>query len=131
MGSIAMSGAGDIALGYSRSSASSGDYPSIYVTGRLASDTPTTPLGQMTQGENLLFKGSGVQTTYSRWGDYTSMSVDPSDDCTFWYTNQYQPSGASAFNWKTRIGVFRFPGCSGAGGGGGGGGSALANGDFE
>ena len=131
MGSIAMSGAGDIALGYSRSSSASGDYPSIYVTGRLAGD----PLGQMTQGENLLFKGQGVQTSYSRWGDYTSMSVDPSDDCTFWYTNQYQPSGANAFNWKTRIGVFRLPGCSGAGSGGGGGGgggaSALVNGDFE
>jgi hypothetical protein len=124
MGSVAMSGTGDIALGYSRSSANSGDYPSIAYTGRLAAD----PLGVMTQGETVLKAGNGSQTDYERWGDYSSMSVDPSDDCTFWYTNEYLPN-TDSFNWKTRVGSFRLPGCSGGGGGGGGG--ALTNGDFE
>jgi hypothetical protein len=123
MGSIAMSGTGDIALGYSRSSSNSGDYPSIAYTGRLAGDAP----GVMTQGETVLRSGQGSQTDYNRWGDYSSMSVDPSDDCTFWYTGEYLPN-TDSFNWKTRIGSFRLPGCGGGGGGGGGG---VTNGDFE
>jgi hypothetical protein len=124
MGSIAMSGTGDIALGYSRSSSTTGDYPSIAYTGRLAGNAA----GQMTQGETVMIKGKGSQEDYERWGDYSSMNVDPSDDCTFWYTNEYLPSTGS-FNWKTRIGSFRLPGCGGGGGGGGGG--ALTNGGFE
>ena len=39
------------------------------------------------------------------------MSVDPVDDCAFWYTNEYYPTGSSSFNWRTRIGNFKFPGC--------------------
>src|SRR5581483_2768438 len=118
MGSAAMDKNGDIALGYSVSNASM--FPSIGYTGRLAGDA----LGTMTQGENTLKAGTGSQKTYDRWGDYSSMSIDPSDDCTFWYTNQYLPSNGS-FNWTTWIGSFQLPGCtSGGGGGGGGGGSA-------
>jgi len=46
----------------------------------------------------------------SRWGDYTSLNVDPTDDCTFWYVNEYvQTSGPAT--WQTRIGAFRLPGC--------------------
>jgi hypothetical protein len=104
MGSVAMDGSGDIGLGYSVSSSSMN--PGIRYTGRLAG----APLGQMTQGEGTLQTGSGSQTSYSRWGDYTSLSVDPSDDCTFWYTNQYLSANGS-FNWKTRIGSFRLAGC--------------------
>jgi hypothetical protein len=108
MGSIAMNQSGDIALGYSVSSSSM--FPSIRYTGRLAGDA----LGQMTQGEGTLFAGTGSQSGggYSRWGDYTSMSVDPSDDCTFWYTNQYIPSNGT-FNWRTQIGSFKLSSCSG------------------
>jgi hypothetical protein len=109
MGSIAMSGTGDIALGYSRSSAASGDYPSVAYTGRLAGDAP----GVMTQGETVLKAGQGSQEFYDRWGDYSSMSVDPTDDCTFWYTGEYLPS-TDSFNWSTRIGSFKLPGCGGA-----------------
>src|SRR5207249_3533635 len=75
MGSVAMDGSGDMALGYSVSSSSV--YPSIRYTGRLVSD----PLGTMPQGETTLFDGSGSQTgSASRWGDYSMMAVDPSDD---------------------------------------------------
>jgi hypothetical protein len=105
MPSIAMDASGDIALGYSVSSSSM--YPSIRVTGRLAGD----PLGQMTQGESTIVAGSGAQTgNLSRWGDYSSMSVDPTDDCTFWYTNEYLTSSGS-FNWHTRIGSFKLGSC--------------------
>src|SRR5260370_28071342 len=65
------------------------------------------------ESENSIIEGTGSQTTGSagsRWGDYSSMSVDPSDDCTFWYTNEYIPSNG-AFNWKTRIASFKFASC--------------------
>ncbi|HET9495365.1 MAG TPA: S-layer homology domain-containing protein [Chloroflexia bacterium] len=106
MGSIAQDNQGNIALGYSVSSADK--YPSIWYTGRLASDPP----GVMTQGEVEMTAGSGSQLgTAYRWGDYTHMAVDPVDDCTFWYTNQYYES-TSLVGWRTRIGAFRYPGCT-------------------
>jgi hypothetical protein len=106
MGSVAMDHTGDIALGYSVSSTAL--HPGIRYTGRLAGD----PLGTMTQGEGTIITGNGSQTRkLSRWGDYTSMSVDPSDDCTFWFTNEYLASNGS-FNWHTRIGSFKFPSCT-------------------
>ena len=109
MGSIAMDHAGNIALGYSQSSAST--FPSIRFTGR----APGDPLGTMTQAETTVFTGGGSQTGgLNRWGDYTSMQVDPSDDCTFWYTNEYIPSNGS-FNWNTRLASFQLPGCATSG----------------
>ncbi|HEY6016662.1 MAG TPA: hypothetical protein VIU16_07745, partial [Gaiellaceae bacterium] len=105
MGSAAMDRNGDIALGYSVSSSSL--FPGIRYTARLAGD----PAGQMTQGEGTIVSGGGSQNgNLSRWGDYTSLSVDPSDDCTFWYTNQYLTSSGS-FNWHTRIGAFKLTSC--------------------
>ncbi|MDE3089177.1 MAG: hypothetical protein KGJ80_07310 [Chloroflexota bacterium] len=106
MGSIAMDGQGDLALGYSVSSGSV--YPSIRYAGRLAGD----PLGTLPQTEATLQAGSGSQTYTNRWGDYTSMSVDPVDDCTFWYTNQYYMAPNYGYNWHTRIGSFRFAGAA-------------------
>jgi len=104
MGSIATDQSGDMALGYSLSSKSV--YPSIYFTGRVALDT----LGTM-EGEALIMTGSGSQTGgQNRWGDYSAMSVDPVDDCTFWYTQEYIQSTGS-FNWNTRIANFIFPNC--------------------
>jgi hypothetical protein len=104
-GSVAMDQNGDIGLGYTTSSAFS--YPSVRYTGRLVTD----PLGQLTQTEGTIAAGGGSQLSDShRWGDYSTMSVDPSDDCTFWYTNEYYKDSASQ-DWATRIGSFRFPGC--------------------
>ena len=107
MGSIAMDSAGDMALGFSLSGSSL--QPEIHYTGRLAGDA----LGTLPQGEGTIIDGAGSQTNLSRWGGYSSMSIDPTDDCTFWYTNQYIPSNGS-FNWKTRIGSFKFAGCGGS-----------------
>jgi hypothetical protein len=104
MPSIAMDRMGDIAVGYSVSSSTM--MPAIRYTGRLQSD----PLNTM-QAENTVIQGSAVQTGSNRWGDYSSMSVDPTDDCTFFYTNQYQ-SVVGSFNWKTRIASFKFPSCT-------------------
>jgi hypothetical protein len=105
MGSIAMDRDGNIAVGYSVSSSST--YPSIRYAGRLASDPP----GQLAQGEASLFAGTGSQTgSAGRWGDYSDMTIDPSDDCTFWYTNEYLATTSGA-NWQTRIGKFKFPTC--------------------
>jgi hypothetical protein len=110
MGSIAMDAQGNMALGYSVVNGVT-VFPGIRYTGRLAGDA----LGQMTLGEGTVIDGTGVQrTTNSRWGDYTAMSVDPTDDCTFWYVNEYYTLAgqvSSTAGWQTRIGTFKIPGC--------------------
>lgn len=103
MGSIAMDGEGNIALGYSISN--SGMFPGV----RYATRSPRDPLGTL-QPERTLQAGAGSQTASDRWGDYSAMVVDPVTDCQFWYTNEFykqtQPS-----NWKTTVGAFTVPGC--------------------
>src|SRR5258706_14856863 len=108
MGSIAMDQAGDIALGYSVSSTTVN--PSVRYAARLASD-PASTLG----AEVSAVAGTGVQSgsSLTRWGDYSAMTVDPVDDCTFWYTQEYMKT-TGAFNWNTRISTFKFPTCGGA-----------------
>lgn len=104
MGSIAMDKQGNIAIGYS--AASSSVRPSIRYTGRLVTDA----LGTM-QRENSIQSGGGSQTgNLHRWGDYSAMTVDPVDDCTFWFTSEYLKANGS-FNWSTRIASFKFPSC--------------------
>ena len=108
MGSIAMDSSGNIGLGYSASSSTM--FPAVRYTGRLATDA----LGSMTQGEGTIINGTGSQThTASRWGDYSSLSVDP-DGCTFWFTSEYLAT-TSLSSWRTRIGSFTLPGCGGGG----------------
>ncbi|MFL6501751.1 MAG: hypothetical protein ACJ8LL_13660 [Candidatus Udaeobacter sp.] len=110
MGSVAMDKKGNMALGYSVVNGTT-VYPGIRYTGRLAGD----PLGQMTLGEGTIVDGTGVQrTTNSRWGDYTDITVDPTDDCTFWYVDEYYTLAgqqSSTAGWQTRIGSFKLPGC--------------------
>ena len=104
MGSIAMDNAGDIALGFSASSRSLD--PSIYLVGHGAGD----PLGTM-NGPNVLVNGTGVQVqSFKRWGDYSAMNLDPTDDCTFWYTQEYYVTTGS-FNWSTNVSAFKFDAC--------------------
>jgi hypothetical protein len=106
MGSVAMDKLGDIAIGYSRSSATSGDFPSIYYAGQTAGDPPGT-----TETEALIKQGTGFQPdTQDRWGDYSSMALDGADSCTFWYTNEYYDTDLR-FNWATWLASLRFPGC--------------------
>jgi len=105
MGSAAMDGSGNIALGFSASS--SAIHPELRYAGRLATD----PLGTLAQGEATLFAGAGSQTgTSNRWGDYADLTIDPVDDCTFWFTSEYY-SVTMQFSWRTRIGAFTMPGC--------------------
>ncbi len=104
MGSIGMDKVGDIAVGFSESSSTI--HPAIAYTGRVPTDMPGTM-----ESIDVAFKGKGSQNGgVSRWGDYTSMSIDPSDDCTFWYANEYIPSDGN-FNWNTRLNSFKFTGC--------------------
>ncbi len=104
MGSIAMDGQGNMALGYSASNGSNPSvFPSVSYTGRLASD----PLGTMPQGEQNIVTGTGSQTTsLNRWGDYTSIVTDPTDDLTFWHVNQWVPV-TSSVGWVLRVGSFK------------------------
>jgi hypothetical protein len=110
MPSAAVDGAGNMAVGYSVSSSTT--FPGIRYAGRLSTDPP----GQLAQGEATLVDGGGSQIVNcgsgpcTRWGDYTAMTVDPIDDCTFWYTNEYY--AVSGGNWNTRIGSFKFPACA-------------------
>src|SRR6202162_2392725 len=106
MGSAAMDNQANLAIGFSTSSATI--FPQIRYAGRLAGD----PINTLGQGEAHMFDGTGSQTdTSNRWGDYSAMTVDPVDDCTFWYTQEYY-STTSSFNWRTRIGNFKFSGCT-------------------
>jgi hypothetical protein len=107
MGSIAMDQAGDMAVGYSVSSSSI--RPSVRYTGRV----PTDPAGTMEAEVNVVTGGGSQTGGLSRWGDYSAMTVDPVDDCTFWFTTEYMKTTGS-FNWATRIANFKFPGCGGS-----------------
>ncbi|MDP4504124.1 carboxypeptidase regulatory-like domain-containing protein [Nonomuraea turcica] len=105
MASGAIDVAGNIAFGYSASGSTS--FPSIRVAGRLSGD----PLGMLGQSERTLIAGTGAQThSAARWGDYSSMSVDPTDGCTFWFTSEYLAATSSA-DWHTRVGAMKFPNC--------------------
>jgi hypothetical protein len=106
MGSIAQDKKGNMALGYSVSNGTN-VFPGIRYTGRLKGD----PANTLPQGEAVIVNGGGSQTDpFARWGDYTSMNIDPRDDCRFWYVNQYYDT-TSARGWNTRIAAFRMPGC--------------------
>ncbi|HKP12531.1 MAG TPA: HYR domain-containing protein [Blastocatellia bacterium] len=105
MGSVAQDNQGNIGLAYSRSSTTV--FPSLSYTGRLVGD----PAGQMSQGNNDIVVGTGAQrSTSGRWGDYSALTVDPADECTFWYTNEYNTAASQALStasWLTRIGSFK------------------------
>jgi len=106
MGSVAQDKNGNAALGYSVSGPNL--FPGIRYVGRLAGDA----LNTMPWTERVLFSGTGSQQGSARWGDYTSMNIDPADNCTFWYTNEhYTAANNLTTNWSTRIGRFRFPNC--------------------
>jgi len=104
MASAAMDGSGDFAIGYSVS------HETLAPTIRYAGRTPADPAGTLPRTEATLVAGGGSQTNLNRWGDYSMLSVDPVDDCTFWYTQEYY-AVASPTGWATRVGSFRFPEC--------------------
>ena len=104
--SMGMDQMGDIAVGYTASGPTM--HPAIRYTGW----TPADPLGQM-ETETSIIEGTGSQQpTNTAWSNYSGMSIDPADDCTFWYTNQYYAAD-SPNKWNTRVASFKFPSCSG------------------
>jgi uncharacterized repeat protein (TIGR01451 family) len=107
MGSIAMDRFGNTATGYNVSS--SATFPGIRIAGRRPSD----PLNQMSEAA-ILEPGLGSETGTVFFADYSQTTLDPLDDCTFWYTGTYQPATANQlqFSWATKIGSFRFPDCN-------------------
>ena len=115
MGSAAMDHSGDLAIGFSASGPNY--FPSLHYAGRLAAD----PINNLSQGEAVLFAGLGIEANTgifpfrNRWGDYSALTVDPNDDCTFWYTNEYlapnSPTDILPVDWHTRIGSFKFSQC--------------------
>jgi len=116
MPSLAVDSQGNMALAYSTSNGTAPNFPSLAYSGRLAGD----PLNTLPQTEVQLVAGAASQVNCGaspcdRWGDYSAMSIDPVDDSTFWYTNEYYSSTANGNNgnWQTRIGSFKFLGCGG------------------
>ena len=104
MPGIAMDASQNIAVGFSRSGTASGQFPSLVYAGR----TPTDPAGTL-ESEVVLKAGAGSQTWGGdRWGDYSGMAIDPTDDCTFWFTERYQ-AVSGGFDWHTAVGAFSFP----------------------
>ena len=105
MGSISMDHKGNVAMGYTASG--SDVFPSIHIAHRMAGDG----LGSMPGAEYVAVSGSGSQTQPNpRWGNYSTMDVDPVDDCTFWYTHEYYETSSEA-GWLTQIISFSLPGC--------------------
>jgi hypothetical protein len=106
MGSVNLDASNDIAVGFSASDSTIN--PQIRYAGRLVGD----PINTLGQGEATMLAGGGHQTsTSNRWGDYSSLSVDPTDQCTFWFTTEYY-SATSTSNWNTEVGNFKFPSCN-------------------
>jgi PKD repeat protein len=94
-GNMCMDANGNIGLAYTIVSAS--QYPSLRFTGRYASDPP----GQMTLAEEII--ATGTQSNPStRYGDYAQMTIDPTDDATFWSIGEYFNGGR-----KNHVGVFQ------------------------
>ena len=107
MGSVAMDKNGNMLMGFSYADVSANVFPSIAIAGRLRSDVRNTMRAQQ-----VAWNGTGAQTgTLTRWGDYTTMQIDPADDCTFWYIGQYLATNGT-FNWRTRVVSHKFPGCN-------------------
>jgi hypothetical protein len=108
MPSIAEDTSGNAALGYMVSSAAT--HPSMSAS-YFSLTSPTPPK------EIELLTGTGDEENTYHWGDYSSMTVDPVDGCTFWYVNQYFPNNQTAtqINWGTRIANFRLANCGEAG----------------
>ena len=104
MGSVASDQNGNIAVGYTLGSSTI--FPSVFFTGRVPSD----PAGSL-ETEQMIVNGTGSQTNPTRWGDYSAMVIDPADDCTFWYTQEYSNT-TGQFAWSTRIANFKFSGCA-------------------
>ncbi|MGA2002888.1 MAG: hypothetical protein ABSG70_05885 [Terriglobales bacterium] len=102
MGSVALDKDGDMALGFSVDNSKS-LVPSIWFTGR----KPTDKLNTL-EGKKVAHKGKTIQGQVNRWGDYSSMSLDPTDDCTFWYTQEYSDGG---YNWQSHVVQFKFTTC--------------------
>jgi len=101
MASIRLNGQNEIGLGYSISSATV--YPGIRYTGQ-SSAAYAAGAGTLDLAEQTITTGAYSQSTYERWGDYSAISIDPSDDKTFWYTTEY--IGASNAR-KTRVASFQ------------------------
>ena len=107
MPAIGLDQDGNMGIVYSRSGAGATDFPSVFYTGRLATDPPGT-----TQAEEVCVLGTGSQSGGGRWGDYASVSIDPADQCTFWVTNEYVETTGS-FQWDTQVCAFSHPSCGG------------------
>jgi hypothetical protein len=103
LASMGMDRKGDIAVGYSF-----GGDPN-YPGQRIAARAPADPPGQLTFHESVLAEGQASQTNSLRWEDYTNITLDPTDDCTFWFVGNYLKAGAASST--TRVGSFRVPGC--------------------
>ena len=105
LGAVATDKQGNIGFGFNVTKTSTPViYPSLAYSGRLATDS----LGVMTQTETTVATGAAAETS-GRWGDYYQMTVDPADDCTFWFVGMYRPSGS----WQTRAQNFKFSSCGG------------------
>ncbi len=103
MGSIAMDKRGNIGVGYSFGGTP--HFAGQRFAARMAGDAK----GKLTLRETVLIEGQGAQTNTLRWEDYTTTAIDPSDDCTFWYSGDYFKKDAASYS--NRIGSFRLPGC--------------------
>ncbi|WP_257387852.1 hypothetical protein [Tahibacter caeni] len=108
MGGIAIDKGGNIGVGYNVSSATIN--PRLMINGRALNDADGTLRDEQACTPATTGSQTGSFSGRGRWGDYTSMSVDPTDDCTFWFTGEFYPT-TSTNQWSTRICSFKFAEC--------------------
>jgi len=107
MSSIGVNNKQEVAIAYSASSPTKSEYPSIRTAGRSVANSA---LGVLDIAETVLKAGTGSQQGgYNRWGDYSMVSVDPFDKCTFWATTEFYASTGN--NWQTWIQPFKLTTC--------------------
>jgi len=121
LGSVAMDKIGNMLMGYSISAGTDQNdstiqiHPSIGLAGRSVTDPVGTTKVLDAPGEVVVAGGGSILTQGEhRWGDYSQMTVDPVDDCTFWYTNEYITADTKDNFplWSTRILNAKFPTCA-------------------
>ena len=102
--SLMMDNQGNIGMGYSAMSVQGNGNTEVgsYYTGRFASD----PLGVMTVTEQVIAPGDAA-ISGGRYGDYSKIDIDPSDDATFYFTNEVHTAGAPGNFRAANVGRFK------------------------
>ncbi len=114
-GSIAMTANGDIFIGYHASSLF--HFPRIQYCGQSNGVRSHIGNGQIDIPTQNIWQSSVGQSLHSKWGSFSNMSCDPTDNNTVWYTNyclehNFQINGRTFQHCITPIVAITMPDCT-------------------